>query len=222
MKKYMILLLCVVTVAVLITQWDTISELRSEDATVLADSLFDRYGYWMLLLTITLTIIQNVITIFPILIIITIHFLVFDVTTAFIATAIATTIGASVCYLLAKYAGQRFVERFWQKRQETANRVVELLTTYGVLMLIILRSLPFMPSNVISVAAAVTPMRTSTYMIGSALGNISMVWLLSLLVAPLWAESFTSYLISYIICITLLLLATTVAVLRKKRRSGSV
>jgi uncharacterized membrane protein YdjX (TVP38/TMEM64 family) len=58
-----------------------------------------------------------------------------------------------------------------------------------------------MPSNLISIAAAFSPINFRSYLISTILGNISMIWLLSLLSAPLWISGplFLPYLTAYII-----------------------
>lgn len=51
------------------------------------------------------------------------------------------------------------------------------LDRYGIWTLVLLRTIPIVPSNVINFMAAVSPIKASSYIWGTVLGNLSFIWL---------------------------------------------
>lgn len=168
--------------------WDWIIQLRQENLSFFTDDLFSEMGYRILVVTIPLMMIQNVVTAFPIIIIILIHFLIFGLAGGFLFSLIGTTLGALLCFWMARTFSHSWMERFWEKNLDRLAYVMNLISSYGVFIIIVLRSIPVMPSNIISAAAALSPIRFKPYIWSSLIGNISMIWVLSLLASPLWME----------------------------------
>ncbi|ADU30423.1 TVP38/TMEM64 family protein [Evansella cellulosilytica] len=194
-------LLISILVIILIIDWEWITYLRQEDISYFTDYLYEEIGYQLLWITLPLMIVQGVVTIFPILVVILIHFISFGLIEGFIFSFLGTFLSSIFCYLLTKSFSGKWIEHFWNKRKEQLERVLRLVSKYGILVIIVLRSIPIMPSNIISVAAALSPITTYQYIWSSIIGNISMIWLLSLISAPFWIREgyFNMYLSLYII-----------------------
>lgn len=221
MYKWITLIFLIIIAVFLISQWEFVKELQGENVQYFTDEFFPEAGYGMLAVTLPLMIAQNVFTLFPIIIIIIVHVLAFGFMEGFLFSFAGTTAGAAFCFLLARSWSEEKVSRFWNRKKDRWEKFARMVESDGAAAVIFLRSLPFMPSNLISVAAAVTPMKTSVYMLGTALGNISMIWLLSLIASPLWAESgeFMSSLLLYLLFLGLLVLYYT-ALKIYKRKAG--
>ncbi|SES31936.1 TVP38/TMEM64 family protein [Salipaludibacillus aurantiacus] len=201
MKKTLILIAIAAAVIFFSLNSEWIAQLRNENLSYFTDDLFSEIGYGILFITIPLMIIQNIVTIFPILIVIIIHFILFGLAGGFLYSLIGTTIGAIVCFWLGRTASRKWVDKYWSKNEEKLSYIVDLISSYGVFMIVVLRSIPVMPSNLISIAASVSPISDRQYIWSTLFGNISMVWILSLLSSPLWmSESiYTGYITGYII-----------------------
>lgn len=195
-----VLILTGFVLAILLIDFEWIKQLRQENMDYFTEGVLEDAGYGLLLITIPLMTLQGAITVFPVLILILIHFVAFGFFEGFIYSIIGTTLGALFCYWLAEGFGGKWINRFWEKRQQTMDWLLKWITKYGGLILIILRSIPFIPSNAISVAAALSPVSFQQYLWSTVLGNISMIWLLSLLSAPFWIKEsmFLPYLSIYI------------------------
>lgn len=200
MKKGILILTGFILLLFLI-DFEWIAHLRNEDMDYFTDGILEEAGYGLLWITIPLMVLQGSVTIFPVIVVILIHFISFGVVEGFIFSMIGTTIGALVCYWLAESFSGKWVDRFWEKREKALSKILRQINEYGVLMLVVLRSIPVMPSNLISIAAAFSPINFRSYLISTILGNISMIWPLSLLSAPLWISGplFLPYLTAYII-----------------------
>ncbi|MBU9721391.1 MULTISPECIES: TVP38/TMEM64 family protein [Bacillaceae] len=202
MKKFGVLLIVGFILFIIFIDWDVIKIFMEQDIEYFTSgALLDELGYGLLWVTLPLMIIQGVVTLFPILIIILLHFVSFGLTWGFLFSLIGAIIGALVCYWLTDTLSSKWVDRFWGKREKTLNKILGWIHKYGVLVIVVLRSIPVMPSNLISIAAALSPVTSLQYFWSTILGNISMVWILSLLAAPLWISDsyFLPYLIGYII-----------------------
>lgn len=149
-------------------------------------------GYALLFITIPLMIVQNVLTLFPILLVIIVHIMAFGIFEGGFYSLTGTVLGALTCFLLVKYVNFNWVDRLWEKRQDRMERYYRWINEYGVFMIVILRSIPIFPSNLISIAAAFTPIRLRAYLWSCLVGNMSMIWLLSLLSAPLWLHTISN------------------------------
>ncbi|SER76812.1 TVP38/TMEM64 family protein [Salisediminibacterium halotolerans] len=188
MKPYV---LTVITLALAIfvwSQWEWILELRNENIPFFAETLYARWGHGLLFITLPLMVVQNVVTIFPIIVVIIVHYLVFGVWEGFIYSAAGSSLGALYCFYLARTALWRRISSFWQKKEQDLQRILRLLEVYGVWMIVLLRSIPVMPSNLISIAAALSPMPARTYYWSTLIGNMSMVWILSFISMPFWLQ----------------------------------
>ncbi|MCD8509514.1 MAG: VTT domain-containing protein [Bacillus sp. (in: Bacteria)] len=175
--------------------------MRQEDIQYFTEGALNELGYRLLLITFPLMLLQGIITIFPILILIVIHFISFGLLQGFIVNLLGTTASALLCFWLTRSFGGVWVERFWEKRKAKLTRILNGIQNYGILIIVVLRSTPFLPSNLISIAAALSPIKANPYIWSTIWGNISMIWLLSLLSAPLWIDSslFWPYLWTYAI-----------------------
>ncbi|UTR14946.1 VTT domain-containing protein [Salipaludibacillus sp. LMS25] len=201
MKKWAMIILLIALFLFITINWEWIVHLRQGDMSYFTEDVFEEVGYRLLWITIPLMIVQNVITLFPVLLLIIMHFHLFGLIEGFLFSLIGTTLGALTCFWFARSFSSHWVEHFWERNERRLAYVLRLIASYGVYMLVVLRSIPIMPSNLISIAAAVSPLSLRPYIWSSVLGNMSMIWLLSLLSAPLWMPDnvFRPYLLSYII-----------------------
>ncbi|MFC4735707.1 TVP38/TMEM64 family protein [Bacillus daqingensis] len=182
-------------------QWDTISLLRNEELDEII-MMAEANRYYFLLLTIPLIIVQQLFTLFPVIVIIAVHFLLFPVPEAFFYSLTGTAAGSMLCFSVVHEFGGRYYERFWRNNRSRFARAERLIQSYSFYGIVLLRSLPFMPSNLISAAAAVSRISKRTYFFSTLVGNVSMVWMLSLLSAPVWignTDMFVFYLIGYVL-----------------------
>lgn len=180
--------LVLLMIVIIVWRWDWIMALRNEDLSYFTEEMFGQWGYGILLFTIPLMMVQNVVTLFPILILIVFHFLAFGVWGGILASFAGTFLGAVVCFFLARSAAGRFFDRYWEKNEARLKKVIHAIDHYGVYMLVLLRSIPVMPSNLISIAAAASPISKVSYMWSTVFGNIAMIGVLSFISMPLWVD----------------------------------
>lgn len=218
MKKVVIFFLIGSSVVLIMFNWEWVIQLREENLDYFTDELFEELGYGILFITLPLMMIQSVVTIFPILILIMIHFILFGMIFGFLFSLIGTSLGAMLCFWLTRSVSENTVQIYWRKKEGKLSYILDSISSYGVFMIVFLRSIPIMPSNLISIAAGVSPINYRAYVWSTVLGNISMVWLLSLLSSPLWMEGnyYLGYLSSYLLFATVVLIYYFVRFYREK------
>jgi len=162
------------------------------------------YGYLLLLVTIPLSILQGIITFFPIITMITFHILVFGLWEGILYSLIASFLGSILCFLLGRYLFRDWSEKLWEKRQSKYQKWEKYFKQYGMWTIILLRTVPLMPSNMISLMAALSPINFRSYLWSSVYGNLSMVWLYSIFSLSLTLDEGSPLIIGYIIYLIIL------------------
>lgn len=208
MKKIVMVFLLSASIILVILNWEWVMHLRDENLSYFTDELFEELGYRILFFTIPFMMIQNVVTLFPIVILIMIHFISFGTIYGFLFSLIGTSLGALLCFWLTRTVSENTVQKYWRKKEGKLSYILDSISSYGVFMIVFLRSIPVMPSNLISIAAGVSPIGYRAYVWSTILGNISMVWLLSLLSAPLWVEDnhYLGYFSGYLLFVAVVII----------------
>lgn len=152
------------------------------DALVAASGLA---GPSILLLTIPLAIVQGLFGVFPFATIILIHITTLGVAGGLMASWLAGTVAALGVYLLFRYFFNGKVERYFQAKMGRYERYQSALDQYGGWTVILLRTIPIMPNNLISFMSAVAPVRFIPYFWSSLVGNLSHIWMFGILSASI-------------------------------------
>ncbi|MBB5174481.1 TVP38/TMEM64 family protein [Texcoconibacillus texcoconensis] len=184
MKKSLVITLLIIFI-IFIVQTDILAHLQNANISYFTGTLHEQYGYNVLWLTIPLMVIQGIFTLFPIILVVMIHALVFGFYEGFLYSFIGTFFGAMICFILSRYLFSEWARLFWEKKRDKYTKPINLMEKYGVFFIVVLRNVSFMPSNLISISAALSPISFSSYFWSSVIGNLSMVWMLSLLSAPM-------------------------------------
>lgn len=89
-------------------------------------------------------------------------------------TFIGAMLNCTVMFFLARYAGRKQVEELIRKRMSPAwrQRLQNLNSNGGFLLLVILRLIPAVPYNLINYAFGLSAMSYSTYILASGIGII--------------------------------------------------
>lgn len=138
-------------------------------------------GAMLLFVTIPLALLQGFLGIFPFSTLIFIHISALGVVDGLIASWISGVVSAIVVYLVCKFLFAERVQRKWGHRLERYEKWQTSFDRYGIWAIILLRTLPIMPNNLISFMSAVSPIRFSSYLWSSVIGNLSHIWLFGII-----------------------------------------
>ncbi len=127
----------------------------------------------LLLTTLALMIIQNVFTIIPLILLISVNVTLFGFTYGYIWSWVCSIIGGIVAFLAARY----WFHDWFAKRLQA--RIQEKLEANGLLFVFLGRIMPFVPTSIINIAAGISTIRMSHFVYSTMIGNLLYFFLLA-------------------------------------------
>lgn len=137
----------------------------------------------VLFLTIPLSFIQGLFSIFPFAAILLVHLSVFGLLFGFLISWVATSVAAFAVFMLCRYFFHDWFQRRWGERLLKYDNWQHRLDVYGASINIILRTVPIIPNNLLAFMASISPMKPFTFAWSTLLGNIAHLALYGLLSA---------------------------------------
>lgn len=164
-------------------------------------------GPYILLATIPLTLLQSLFGVFPLAVLIVLHVAEFNVVGGMLVSWMACNLGSVLIYFLFRRYLFNWFDGKWRTKLKRYDKWQRYLDRYGIWTLVLLRTVPIMPSNIINFMSAVSPIKVSAYIWGTVLGNLSYIWLFgtigSTLIVP--REEWNGFLLWYAVFIAVLL-----------------
>lgn len=122
-----------------------------------------------------ITIIANIIIaifgVLPSAFLTTINMIYFDLNLAIIISIIGESLGAIVSFILYRKGLKRFTSKYMEKNR-FLKKVQSTTEFKAVLLIILLRILPFVPSGAVTLAAALSRIRIIPFTLASTIGKI--------------------------------------------------
>ncbi|MNO12149.1 SNARE associated Golgi protein [compost metagenome] len=134
-------------------------------------------GPYILFATIPLAVLQSLFGFFPLAVLIVLHVSVFNVIGGMVVSWVACNIGTVLTYFLFRRFLFDWFDRKWRSKLKRYDKWQRYLDRYGIWTLVLLRTVPIMPSNIITFMSAVSPIKVSAVIWGTVLGNLSYIWL---------------------------------------------
>lgn len=215
-KKSWVALIMLVLVIPIYLNFDSLQLILQNDVAYFVEQ---ELGYRLLLFTLPLSILQSIFTLFPFVTIVLIHVLTFGLWEGLMYSWIGSSLGAISCFILGRYFFQDYSRKIWAKKQDQYEKWVHIVNLYGLWGVVFLRSIPIIPSNIISLMAAFSPMKLNIYIWSTVIGNISMVWLFGVFSdAIIFADETTRILLGFYILFVVLLAIIASLHYRRKRK----
>lgn len=166
-------------------------------------------GPAILFVTIPLAVLQSVFSFFPFVVLIVLHVTVFDVLGGMAVSWAVCNIGSVLAYLMFRRYLFGWFDRKWSRRLKRYDQWQHYLNRYGMWTMMLLRTVPVMPNNMINLMSAVSPMKPRSFVWGTTFGNLSYIWLFgtigSTVIVP--KEEWGKYLSAYAVFVVVLLAA---------------
>lgn len=128
----------------------------------------------VMLIMLAIMLVQNVFTVVPSLLIISVNISLFGEIQGFAWSWISSIIGSSIVFFAARFWFQQLLVR------RVPDKWLEKINGHGGWFVFIARIIPFMPTNVINIAAGISHLRYSHFLISTALGNFVFYLVVSL------------------------------------------
>lgn len=138
-------------------------------------------GMTILAVTVPLALLQGFLGFFPFSTLIFVHISVLGVPRGLAASWLAGTLSSIIVYLVCKYLFEDRFRRKWGHKLERYEKWQTSFDRYGIWAIILLRTIPVMPNNLISFMSSLSPVRISAYVWSSIIGTLSHIWLFGII-----------------------------------------
>ncbi len=131
----------------------------------------------LLFITLILMIIQNLVTIIPLILLVSINVALYGFINGFIWSWLTSIVGAVICF---------FAVRFWFQdllSKTISEKIHKKIEKNGLIFVFIVRIFPFVPTSIINIAAGVSSIKFKHYLISTVVGN--MIYLFAMALIPL-------------------------------------
>lgn len=204
MKKVLVVIL-IVLLFIWMLQQEWVQQILAGE-TVFLENAQENVSYELLWLTMPLFILQGVVTFFPLVSLLVVHIIAFGLWEGILFSWIGTFIGSVVCFYLGRFLLHDYFQRIWQRYEKKYRKWIRMSEDFGFWGIFFLRHIPVIPSNIISLVGAFSPMTQRAYIFSSILGNLSMVWLYALVSTGIIdASQLLPYVSGYLIFIMIVL-----------------
>lgn len=166
---------------------------------------------YALILSLIIMVVQNSFTVIPLILVITINYYAFGFFYGFIWSWVSSIIAAVIVFAAVRYWFQDFVQR--KAHGEALKKIEEKGGHY----VFYARVLPFFPTSILNILAAVTTISLKGFVTGTALGNFLYFFVLSLI-----PYGFLSTDISPVLIVLIIAAITVVLYFVQKQRKNKV
>ena len=177
---------------------------------VLRENLF-----MTLAITLFLMIIQNTFTLIPLLLLITLNITLFGFVYGFLWSWATSLAGGAAVFLAARHWFQDFLVK------KANQKFLDNLEKNGMLYVFTGRVFPFFPTSLVNLTAAISSIRFSHYMWGTAAGNLIYFFFMALIPLGLLSTGLNEYLLGGIVLLIVIILAFYKKIKKKKSPAGN-
>lgn len=164
----------------------------------------------LLLLTLLLMIVQNMFTIIPLLLLISINVSLFGFLYGYLWSWITSIVAGVLAFLMARYWFQELLMR------KLNDRIKGKIQQNGFAYVFVGRIFPFVPTSLINITAGVSTISLSHFTISTLLGNMIYMFVLSLIPLGILSLQLENYV--YAILVVLFILGFVAAKLIRRKR----
>lgn len=165
--------------------------------------------YLLLFVTLILMVIQNLVTIIPLILLVSINVALYGFVNGFIWSWLTSLVGAVICFLVARFWFQDLL------RKRIAEKIHKKIEKNGLVFVFIARVFPFVPTSIINIAAGVSSIRFKHYLISTVIGNMIYLFAMALIPLGLMSVDIESYV--YYVTIALGIMGFVVYKLYRKK-----
>lgn len=199
-------------IAVLITylvfQTEWFQMMKSGDL----DAIIDKNVWFILTITLLIMIIQNTFTVIPLILVITVNYVLFGFMKGFFWSWLTSIIGSAIIFL-----GTRYLFQGWVKRKIDLS-LRSKIEENGLKFVFQARIIPFIPTSFINILSGISSIKFSSFIIATCVGNFLYFFLMILIPAGLINVPINDYVLEASILLIFLLIFFFILKGRRKKR----
>ena len=202
--KFISFLLVIFLLSFLIFQTDWYEMIKNGDF----ESIVKKNIWFILAITLLMMVVQNSITVIPLLLVITLNYILFGFVIGFLWSWITGLVGAAIIFVTT-----RFLLQSWIKKKVDSSLLYKI-EQKGFSFVFQARIIPFVPTSLINIIGGVSSIEFKSFMIATGLGNFLYFLVMMLIPAGLLSIPLNDGIIKG----AFLLLILSVFLFRYKRR----
>ncbi|ADU31310.1 TVP38/TMEM64 family protein [Evansella cellulosilytica] len=207
MKYFILLLLFVLIGFGLYNQQDWLIYFKSGDWATLHEMMGQELLF-ILLITFTFMIMQNVLSLIPFLFLTMFNIWLFGFLNGYLWSLMGNFLGSVLVFYLARYSFQEWGHKY------NHLRFKQQIEQNGFKVILFMRLFPFMPASIVNIGSGLSKIKAKDYVLATFIGNTVFVFLLSLFSAGVIALEYQN---TIYVLLTISLLVFAVIKLRKMR-----
>ncbi|MBB6735181.1 TVP38/TMEM64 family protein [Cohnella zeiphila] len=138
-------------------------------------------GYNILLLTMPLAVVQGFLGIFPFSTLVMLHISALGIGAGMAVSWLVSIVVSLIVFYCCRYWFSDWFDRKLQRYENKYDKWKKFFQLYGVWAIILMRTLPIMPNNVIAFLSSVSAIKPMPYLVSSIVGNLSHIWLFGII-----------------------------------------
>jgi uncharacterized membrane protein YdjX (TVP38/TMEM64 family) len=178
------------------------------------DAIVEDNIWFILAITLLMMIIQNTFTVIPLLLVITVNYVLFGFTKGFIWSWMTSIIGSAIIFLGARYLFQDWVTK---KVDQTLLAKIE---KKGFRFVFQARIIPFVPTSLINILSGISSIKFNSFIMATCWGNFLYFFLMILIPAGFLNVQMNEYLLEGGILLLILVIFFFKLIERRKKRSS--
>lgn len=172
----------------------------------------DKNVWFILSITLLMMIIQNTFTVIPLILVITVNYVLFGFMIGFLWSWLTSIIGSAIIFL-----GTRYLFQGWIKRKIDLS-LRSKIEKNGFKFVFQARIIPFIPISFINILSGVSSIKFSSFIIATCVGNFLYFFLMILIPAGLINVQLNDYVLEASILLIFLLIFFFILKGRRKKR----
>jgi uncharacterized membrane protein YdjX (TVP38/TMEM64 family) len=177
------------------------------------DAIVDKNVWFILAITLLMMIIQNTFTVIPLILVISVNYVLFGFMIGFLWSWMTSIIGSAIIFF-----GTRYLFQGWVKRKVDLS-LRSKIEKNGFKFVFQARIIPFIPTSLINILSGVSSIKFSSFIMATCLGNFLYFFLMMLIPSGLLNVQLNDYVLeASILLFILLIFFFTLKGRRKKRQ----
>lgn len=179
------------------------------------DAIVDKNIWFILAITLLMMIIQNTFTVIPLILVISVNYVLFGFMIGFLWSWMTSIIGSAIIFF-----GTRYLFQGWVKRKVDLS-LRSKIEKNGFKFVFQARIIPFIPTSLINILSGVSSIKFSSFIMATCLGNFLYFFLMMLIPSGLLNVQLNDYVLeASILLFILLIFFFTLKGRRKKRQKN--
>jgi uncharacterized membrane protein YdjX (TVP38/TMEM64 family) len=179
------------------------------------DAIVDKNVWFILAITLLMMIIQNTFTVIPLILVISVNYVLFGFMIGFLWSWMTSIIGSAIIFF-----GTRYLFQGWVKRKVDLS-LRSKIEKNGFKFVFQARIIPFIPTSLINILSGVSSIKFSSFIMATCLGNFLYFFLMMLIPSGLLNVQLNDYVLeASILLFILLIFFFTLKGRRKKRQKN--